>query len=175
MKAAEVQKVGAFIAEKFGRLDILVNNAGINITDRHWNKLTPEGIDTLVDGNLKSALYCITVALPFMRAQKDGLLIHTSEGEWIWRPLHNPLVQEVHNFPVTNVRGYGLIQRDRNFAHYQDIELNYEERPSYWIEPEDDWGEGRIELVELATKDETFDNIICDWPLGGMGVKYKYG
>ncbi len=91
----------------------------------------------------------------------DGLLIHTSEDEWIWRPLHNPLVQEVHNFPVTNVRGYGLIQRDRNFAHYQDIELNYEERPSYWIEPEDDWGEGRIELVELATKDETFDNIIC--------------
>jgi glucans biosynthesis protein len=90
----------------------------------------------------------------------DGLLIHTNEGEWIWRPLHNPLVQEVHNFPVNNVRGFGLMQRDRQFAHYQDIELNYEERPSYWIEPEDDWGEGRIELVELATKDETFDNII---------------
>jgi glucans biosynthesis protein len=90
----------------------------------------------------------------------DGLLIHTNEGEWIWRPLHNPLVQEVHNFPVTNVRGYGLMQRDRLFAHYQDIELNYEERPSYWIEPEDDWGEGRVELIELATKDETFDNII---------------
>ena len=90
----------------------------------------------------------------------DGLLIHTNEGEWIWRPLHNPLVQEVHNFPMTNVRGYGLIQRDRQFAHYQDIELNYEERPSYWIEPEDDWGEGRVELIELATKDETFDNII---------------
>ena len=90
----------------------------------------------------------------------DGLLIHTHEGEWIWRPLHNPLVQEVHNFPMTNVRGYGLIQRDRLFANYQDIELNYVERPSYWIEPEDDWGEGRVELIELATKDETFDNII---------------
>ena len=90
----------------------------------------------------------------------DGLLIHTNQGEWIWRPLHNPLVQEVHNFPVTNVRGYGLMQRDRFFANYQDIELNYEERPSYWIEPEDDWGEGRVELIELATKDETFDNII---------------
>ncbi len=78
MKSAEVQRVGAFIGETFNRLDILVNNAGINITDRHWNKLTPEGIDTLVDGNLKSALYCATVALPFMRAQKDGLLIHTA-------------------------------------------------------------------------------------------------
>ncbi|MBN9084511.1 MAG: glucan biosynthesis protein G [Rhizobiales bacterium 62-17] len=90
----------------------------------------------------------------------DGLQIRTDKDEWIWRPIHNPLVQEVHNFPVTNVKGFGLMQRDRNFAHYQDIELNYEERPSYWIEPKGNWGEGRIELIELATKDETFDNII---------------
>ena len=33
--------------DKLGRLDILVNNAGVNIVDRHWDKLTPEGIDTL--------------------------------------------------------------------------------------------------------------------------------
>ena len=61
-----------------GRLDILVNNAGVNIGDRHWDKLAPEGIDELVHGNLSQALYCVTVALPLMRAQKDGLLIHTS-------------------------------------------------------------------------------------------------
>jgi glucans biosynthesis protein len=66
----------------------------------------------------------------------------------------------VHNFNVTDVRGFGLMQRDRRFEHYQDIELAYEERPSYWIEPIGKWGEGRIELIELATKDETFDNII---------------
>ncbi len=90
----------------------------------------------------------------------DGLLIHTADNEWIWRPLRNPLVQEVHRFHVTDVRGFGLLQRDREFAHYQDIELNYEERPSYWIEPQDEWGEGDVELVELATKGETFDNII---------------
>ncbi len=76
--AGDVERVGKFIANEFNRLDILVNNAGVNITDRHWDKLTPSGIDTLVDGNLKSALYCITVALPFMRAQKDGILIHTA-------------------------------------------------------------------------------------------------
>lgn len=76
--AAEVESVGRFIAETFNRLDILVNNAGVNIVERHWDKLTPSGIDTLIDGNLKSALYCITVALPFMRAQQDGLLIHTA-------------------------------------------------------------------------------------------------
>jgi NADP-dependent 3-hydroxy acid dehydrogenase YdfG len=75
---AQVQKVGEFIRTTFGRLDILVNNAGVNILDRHWDKLTPESIDTLVHGNLSAPLYCVTVALPFMRAQKDGLIIHTA-------------------------------------------------------------------------------------------------
>ena len=76
--AADVERVGRYISETFNRLNILVNNAGVNISDRHWDKLTPSGIDALVDGNLKSALYCITVALPFMRAQNDGILIHTA-------------------------------------------------------------------------------------------------
>ena len=67
-----------FIRDTLGRLDILVNNAGLNIVDRHWDKLTPEGIDELVHGNLSQALYCVTVALPLMRAQKDGVLIHTA-------------------------------------------------------------------------------------------------
>ncbi len=55
-----------------------MNNAGLNIVERHWNQLTPEGIDHVVHGNLSSALYCVTVALPLMRAQKDGIMIHTS-------------------------------------------------------------------------------------------------
>ena len=74
----KVRGIGQFIGEKFGRLDILVNNAGVNIVERHWDKLTPESIDTLLQGNLSGALYCVTVALPFMRAQQDGLLIHTA-------------------------------------------------------------------------------------------------
>ena len=75
---AQVAKVGDWIREKFNRLDILVNNAGVNIVDRHWDKLTPESIDTLIQGNLIGALYCVTVALPFMRAQQDGVIIHTA-------------------------------------------------------------------------------------------------
>jgi NADP-dependent 3-hydroxy acid dehydrogenase YdfG len=78
MIAEQVGQVGGFIKDALGRLDILVNNAGLNIVDRHWDKLTPAGIDQLVHGNLSSALYCVTVALPIMRAQKDGLMIHTS-------------------------------------------------------------------------------------------------
>ena len=36
-------------------------------------------------------------------------------------------------------------------------------RPSYWIEPKGNWGEGRVELVELPTQDETNDNIVASW------------
>ncbi len=78
MRSDQVQKVGGFIKDTLGRLDILVNNAGLNITDRHWSKLTPQGIDELLGGNLSASLYCVTVALPMMRAQKDGLIIHTA-------------------------------------------------------------------------------------------------
>jgi NADP-dependent 3-hydroxy acid dehydrogenase YdfG len=78
MDAAAVKAIGAFIASRFGRLDILVNNAGLNITPRRWSVLSTEGVDELVRGNLSSAMYCVTVALPFMRAQRDGVLIHTA-------------------------------------------------------------------------------------------------
>ncbi|WP_428489241.1 SDR family oxidoreductase [Rhodopila sp.] len=76
--AAQVQRVGEQIRTSLGRLDILVNNAGVNIVERHWAQLTPDRIDTLLQGNLAGALYCVTVALPFMREQKDGLIIHTA-------------------------------------------------------------------------------------------------
>lgn len=91
----------------------------------------------------------------------DGLLIHMASGEWIWRPLKNPQIQELQQFPAKSVKGFGLMQRDRNFSDYQDIELDYQDRPSYWIEPGEDWGDGVVELVELATRDETADNIVC--------------
>lgn len=73
-----VKAIGAFITGRFGRLDILLNNAGLNITARRWSVLDVDGVDELVRGNLSSAMYCVTVALPLMRAQKDGVLIHTA-------------------------------------------------------------------------------------------------
>ncbi len=93
----------------------------------------------------------------------DGLLIHTGAGEWLWRPLRNPREQSVAAFVDKSPRGFGLMQRDRVFEHYQDLDLNYELRPSYWIEPVGDWGEGHIELIELPTTDETNDNVVALW------------
>jgi NADP-dependent 3-hydroxy acid dehydrogenase YdfG len=66
------------IRERFGRLDILVNNAGGNIKERRWDQLTPNGIETVIDANLSAAFYCAVAALPLMRANRDGVLIHTA-------------------------------------------------------------------------------------------------
>ncbi len=101
----------------------------------------------------------------------DGLLMHTGSGEWIWRPLSNPSKPSVSVFLDANPRGFGLLQRDRNFSDYEDLDLAYELRPSYWIEPHEGWGEGRVELVELPTSDETNDNIVVGWaPKQGLDV-----
>jgi NADP-dependent 3-hydroxy acid dehydrogenase YdfG len=75
---AVVQDIAARIGDRNGRLDILVNNAGTNIRERSWSQLTPERIDTLIDGNLAGAFYVSAAALPLMRAQKDGVMIHTA-------------------------------------------------------------------------------------------------
>jgi len=93
----------------------------------------------------------------------DGLLIHTGAGEWLWRPLRNPAAPEFSAFMDKDVRGFGLLQRDRNFAHYQDLDLAYERRPSCWIEPLGGWGEGHVELVESPAAEETAKNISAFW------------
>jgi periplasmic glucans biosynthesis protein len=109
----------------------------------------------------------------------DGLLIHSGTGEWIWRPLRNPVKPEVSAFLDKDLRGFGLLQRDREFDHYQDLDLNYEMRPSLWVEPRGNWGEGRVELVELPTGHETNDNIVAsfvpkDSPEPGKAFTYAY-
>ena len=109
----------------------------------------------------------------------DGLLMHTGSGEWIWRPLSNPAHRAVSTFLDSNPRGFGLLQRDRSFEHYQDLDLAYEMRPAYWIEPREGWGDGGVQLVELPTENESNDNIVVSWapkePLeAGHSLAYAY-
>ncbi|MGE5767857.1 MAG: glucan biosynthesis protein, partial [Bacteroidota bacterium] len=92
----------------------------------------------------------------------DGLALWTGSGERIWRPLNNPERIIVSSFVDENPRGFGLLQRDRNFAHYLDG-VHYERRPSLWVEPLDPWGPGTVQLVEIPTNDEIHDNIAAFW------------
>lgn len=93
----------------------------------------------------------------------DGLLVATQAGEWIWRPLANPAELSIASFELTSPRGFGLLQRDRNFDHYQDIEARPDLRPGAWVQPTKEWGPGRVELVEIPTHNETNDNIVAYW------------
>ncbi|MGX9419196.1 glucan biosynthesis protein [Vibrio sp. WJH972] len=93
----------------------------------------------------------------------DGLAIHTGTGQHIWRPLNNPHSVSTNSFTDENPKGFGLIQRDRNFDNYQDDGVFYNKRSSAWIKPNGDWGRGVVQLVEIPTKDETFDNIVAYW------------
>jgi NADP-dependent 3-hydroxy acid dehydrogenase YdfG len=77
-KISAVEGIAAWLKETLGRIDILVNNAGLNIIERDWKRLTPASVDQVIAGNLASAFYCVTAVLPMMRAQKDGILIHTA-------------------------------------------------------------------------------------------------
>lgn len=92
----------------------------------------------------------------------DGLAIWTGAGERIWRPLNNPPRTVASSFGDTNPRGFGLLQRDRGFDHYQDG-VYYERRPSLWVEPIGNWGKGAVQIIEIPTDDEIHDNIVAAW------------
>jgi glucans biosynthesis protein len=89
--------------------------------------------------------------------------VHFDNREWLWRPLDNPSRIDASGFHAHNPRGFGLLQRDRAFASYQDLETRAELRPSTWVEPRGDWGDGRIELVEIPSTNELVDNMVAYW------------
>lgn len=108
----------------------------------------------------------------------DGLAMWTGAGERIWRPLNDPAQVVVSAFADENPKGFGLLQRDRNFDHYLDG-VYYDRRPSLWVEPKGAWGKGSVQLVEIPTNDETNDNIVAAWvpaepPAPGAQVDLSY-
>lgn len=109
----------------------------------------------------------------------DGLMIFNGASEWLWRPLSNPKSTRVAAFSDVNPKGFGLIQRDRKFESYQDLEAHYHMRPSAWVEPIGNWGRGSVRLAELSAPDETNDNIVAYWvperlPPVGEAIEFEY-
>ena len=113
----------------------------------------------------------------------DGLMMATDDGqgggEWLWRPLQNPAAPLVTSFAMQRLKGFGLMQRDRNFHSYEDTEARYELRPSAWVTPLNGFGAGRVELLQFATPDETHDNVAAYWvpekmPAPGQPLELAY-
>jgi glucans biosynthesis protein len=105
----------------------------------------------------------------------DGLAIYNGKNEELWRPLHNPRDLQISTFADLNPHGFGLMQRQKNFFAYQDIESGFEKRPSLWAEPIGDWGEGSVQLIEIPTKEEIHDNIAAFWrPKSALPAKGEH-
>ncbi|MCW5771930.1 MAG: glucan biosynthesis protein [Rhodospirillaceae bacterium] len=93
----------------------------------------------------------------------EGLSIWTTGGDWIWRPLANPKRLRLSLYSEANIRGFGLLQRNRDFREYQDLEAHYERRPGLWVEPVAGFGPGAVWLVEIPADAEIHDNIVAYW------------
>ncbi len=93
----------------------------------------------------------------------DGLLLENGTGEVLWRPLTNEKQLRISMFSLENPKGFGLLQRDRHFSSYEDLETHQERRPSAWITPIGDWGKGQVKLTEIPTNNEYNDNIVTYW------------
>lgn len=109
----------------------------------------------------------------------DGLLIVSQSGERLWRPLTNPRDLAVNVFEVNELQAFGLLQRDREYDHYQDLEARYEDRPSVLVEPISGWGKGYVELVEIPSNADKYDNIGVYWrpeklPEAGQELDFEY-
>jgi glucans biosynthesis protein len=94
----------------------------------------------------------------------DGLMIRQASGECLWRPLTNDTgCLEKNYFDVDKLGGFGLLQRDRRLAAYEDPDAMYHQRSSLWIEPMNEWGSGKVFLMELPATNEISDNVVAMW------------
>ena len=93
----------------------------------------------------------------------SGLQMLTGKGERLIRPLANPALLQISAFIDNNPRGFGLVQRAREFADYQDMDTRFDLRPSAWIEPVGEWGSGAVVLTEIPTDTQTNDNVVAYW------------
>lgn len=95
--------------------------------------------------------------------RSDVLQIFNGGGEWVLRPITNPSDLQISVFGDNNPRGFGLLQRQRGFQPYNDLNRRYDRMPSVWIVPIGDWGEGQIQLLEIPTDTDVNENVVAYW------------
>ena len=95
--------------------------------------------------------------------EATGLQILSGKDEWLWRPVANRDTLQISAFADQNPHGFGLIQRSRSFDAFYDDEGRWELRPTLWIEPIGDWGEGDVRLLEIPSPSENNANVVVQW------------
>jgi len=109
----------------------------------------------------------------------DALLVENGRGETLLRLLRNPASVSIASFFDDGPRGFGLLQRERSFGAYQDLEAHYHLRPGYYVTPLDPWGKGAVRLVELPVETEMHDNVVAffapEQPMqAGQRARWRY-
>ena len=91
----------------------------------------------------------------------DGLVVATP-GDRVWRPLVNGRAgPQASLFQADALSGFGLLQRERRFAAYLDVQARQEARPGLWVEPKGGFGPGSVELFEIPSREEYADNVVA--------------
>lgn len=107
----------------------------------------------------------------------DGLVLHSANGERLFRRLRNPRETTLSSFRLDHPQGFGLLQRDRSPMSYLDHHDRYEDRPSGYIEPIEGFERGVVRLLEFSTELESDDNItaffVPDEVKAEMRVRYR--
>ncbi|PWB90784.1 glucan biosynthesis protein D [Methylocystis sp. MitZ-2018] len=98
-----------------------------------------------------------------MVADINGIQMLSGQGEWLWRPVSNRESLQFSSFVDDNPQGFGSLIRQRDIADYEDDQQHWERRPSLWVEPLGEWGEGALQLVEIPSESEINANIVAYW------------
>jgi NADP-dependent 3-hydroxy acid dehydrogenase YdfG len=73
----EVEALVRYTLERFGSIDVLINNAGLAVPET-VKEITDEGWDTVMDTNLRGAMWLVRAALPHMIAAGFGDVVNVS-------------------------------------------------------------------------------------------------
>ncbi len=106
VRADEAAAMVAAAHQRMGRLDILVNNAGVRAR-KAFGEFSIEEFDRLVAINLRAPFFASQAAVPIMRAQGGGHVIHMASQLGLVASRYGA---------VYNVTKAGLIQLTRSMA-----------------------------------------------------------
>jgi NAD(P)-dependent dehydrogenase (short-subunit alcohol dehydrogenase family) len=81
--AAAIEKLAAYVKERWGRIDILINNAGI-LRDKTFAKMTVEDFRQVLDVHLMGSMTCTKAVWETMREQAFGRILMTTSSSGLY-------------------------------------------------------------------------------------------